>query len=38
MTNKNELLDELSKGVKNPDDLFGKEGLSSRCFATILLQ
>jgi len=27
MTKKDELLDELLKGVKNPDDLFGKEGL-----------
>ena len=27
MTKKDELIDELLKGVKNPDDLFGKEGL-----------
>lgn len=27
MTKKDELLDELLKGVKNPNDLFGKEGL-----------
>lgn len=27
MTKKDELLDELLKGIKNPDDLFGKEGL-----------
>ncbi len=27
MTKKDELLDELLKGVKTPDDLFGKEGL-----------
>ena len=27
MTKKDDLIDELLKGVKNPEDLFGKNGL-----------
>jgi len=27
MTKKDELIDELLKGVKSPEDLFGKDGL-----------
>ncbi len=38
MTKKDELKGELLKDVKNPDDLFGKEGLLKQLTKPILLK